>query len=108
MGGDRRPRARNHEGVPRSFSPEGGGITPSSPDSKDDFQETTRRFWEERYGRPLSDEELREITQNTVEFTKILLEWEEKAKALTDHGDGKSALPEKSTQHTGEEGTDKP
>ena len=37
--------------------------------------ELTRRTWEPRYGRPLSDQELEEIIQNMSAFLRLLSEW---------------------------------
>jgi hypothetical protein len=33
-----------------------------------------RRFWEQRYGRPLSDEEVEGIERNLIGFFKLLIE----------------------------------
>ena len=80
----------------------------SLPSSEEGFGQASRRFWEERYGRPLSDEELREIRQNMMEFAKLLLEWGEEAEASSCQHREDSVAPEDSADPAGEEGTDTP
>lgn len=41
----------------------------------------TRKLWEEKYGRPLTEEELREARANLTGFFRLLMEWQMKADA---------------------------
>lgn len=43
--------------------------------SKGIATEKAKRLWEERYGRALSDQELRDIHENMVAFANLLIEW---------------------------------
>lgn len=39
------------------------------------FVEQSRRFWQQRMGRELADEDVREIVNNTTGFIRVLAEW---------------------------------
>ena len=41
----------------------------------EEILELTRRTWEPRYGRHLSDQELEEIIHNMSAFLRLLAEW---------------------------------
>jgi hypothetical protein len=45
--------------------------------------EQTKQFWQARTGKPISDEDAREIIENITGFFKILIEWDEKSKNQT-------------------------
>jgi chemotaxis regulatin CheY-phosphate phosphatase CheZ len=49
-------------------------------DSKRELIEETKRFWQARTGKPISDEDAREMIENITGFFKILIEWDKKAK----------------------------
>jgi len=49
-------------------------------ESKRQLLEQTKRFWQARTGKPISDEDAREIIENIAGFFKILMRWDEKAK----------------------------
>lgn len=78
------------------------------PSPNEGFEQASRRFWEQRCGRPLTDEELREIRQNLVEYAKVLLEWDDKARAAKCQPSKDSVVSEDSTNPAGDEGTDTP
>jgi hypothetical protein len=40
------------------------------------FKERTRQLWERRAGRPLTDEEVRQIAENLAGFFSLLIKWE--------------------------------
>jgi len=48
--------------------------------SKSQLLDQTKWFWQARTGKPISDEDAREIIENMTRFFKILMEWDEKAK----------------------------
>jgi len=52
-------------------------------DSKREFIEETKRFWQARTGKPISDEDAREMIENVTRFFKILIEWDEKDRNQT-------------------------
>ena len=43
--------------------------------SNDDFRERTRAFWESRYRRGLSTQDVDEIVRNSVGFFRVLADW---------------------------------
>ena len=47
-------------------------------ESKKQFFEWTKQFWQARAQKKLSDEDAREIIENITGFFKILNEWKEK------------------------------
>lgn len=92
MGSNRRPRNPGRPKPRRGYSPE---AERSSPSSHKGFHQASRRFWEERCGRPLSDEEVREITRNLAEFAKLLLEWDKRARRAAGERVGREKEPPK-------------
>ncbi len=51
----------------------GQRLTPSSHSPA--LVRATRDLWEPRYGRRLSDEEARQILENMIGFSRVLLAW---------------------------------
>ena len=49
-----------------------------------DLIRRTREVWEPRYGHPLTDEDARQIVQNTVSFFRLLIAWDAEADAASD------------------------
>lgn len=53
----------------------------------------TRRLWGQRYGRPITDDEAREIIDNMVAFAEIVVDWymeeRRKDKSPEDPGDAR-------------------
>jgi DNA-binding transcriptional regulator GbsR (MarR family) len=47
-------------------------------ESKKQFFEWTKQFWQARAQKTLSDEDVRQIIENMTGFFKILEEWKEK------------------------------
>ena len=41
-----------------------------------DFKARTRQLWERRAGRPLTDEEVRQIAENIAGFFTLLMKWD--------------------------------
>ena len=54
--------------------------TSSNGNCKDSLIEKTRAFWSKRYGRELSSEEAREISERLYEFVSILTWWDKQDK----------------------------
>ena len=52
-------------------------------ESKRQFLERTKQFWQARTGKPLSDEDAREMIENITGFFKILMRWDQEAKDRT-------------------------
>ena len=40
------------------------------------FKEKKRQLWERRAGRPLTDEEVRQIAENLAGFFSLLMKWD--------------------------------
>ena len=52
-------------------------------ESKKQFFEWTKQFWQTRAQKALSDEDGREMIENITGFFKILIEWDKKARDRT-------------------------
>ncbi len=48
--------------------------------SEEGFERASRRSWEHRRGESVTDEDLREINQNLLEYFRLLHAWDKKAK----------------------------
>lgn len=51
---------------------------------EDDLLRRTRDLWERHYGRPLGDEDVREIASNVAAFFTLLLSWDRSADGAGD------------------------
>jgi hypothetical protein len=61
----------------------------SSHAANDDLFERTRKVWQPRIGRNLTDEDARQISENVTGFFAILAEWSRAELPLSANDDGK-------------------
>ncbi|MCZ6691073.1 MAG: hypothetical protein O7H41_15905 [Planctomycetota bacterium] len=76
------------------------------PSPKEGFDQAPRRFWERRRGESVSDEDLREINQNLLEYFRLLHVWDKKAKAA--NGAAEAEPSSQRDDPSTEEKTEKP
>lgn len=71
-------RIESNPAAQRGQSAESEPPTVSRPYPSADLIQHTIRVWEPRLGRPLSEEDARQILENVVGFFRVLHSWEQK------------------------------
>ncbi|MCZ6691110.1 MAG: hypothetical protein O7H41_16100 [Planctomycetota bacterium] len=103
---DQRPQPREHSESRRVDEQPAGRTPDPESTSADDSLDKTRRFWGRRRGESVTDEDLREVTQNLLEYFRLLHAWDKKANAA--NGAAEAQPPSQRDNASMQEETEKP